>query len=241
MYDFDVYGEWGGAIDPGSADLADLEQVLGIFGAVFLAALAVGLLVGLVLYIFESLGLYRMAGKCRMRYPGLVFIPFVNLYYLGRLAQRGAVAYGKKALPFHVLLPLGGALMALLGGGLATAVTVVGARWIIGFGYRYVDEDAMLGFFGIVLVVSALLVLIALATAVFEYMALYQVYRLFVPENAAVYLVLSILVPVTMPFFLFAAGGREPGGCPASPVAPVPTPAVPQAPATPPQPPMNEG
>lgn len=180
------------------------------------AALAVGLLVGLVLYIFESLGLYRMAGKCRMRYSGLVFIPFVNLYYLGRLAQRGAVAYGKKALPFHVLLPLGSALTALLGGGLATAVTVVGARWIIGFGYRYVDEDAMLGFFGIVLVVSALLVLIALATAVFEYMALYQVYRLFVPENAAVYLVLSILVPVTMPFFLFAAGGREPGGCPAS-------------------------
>lgn len=94
----------------------------------------------------------------------------------------------------------------------------------------------MLGFFGIVLVVSALLVLIALATAVFEYMALYQVYRLFVPENAAVYLVLSILVPVTMPFFLFAAGGREPAapGLAGGPCA-AGTGHAPR------QPPMNEG
>ncbi len=39
---------------------------------------------------------------------------------------------------------------------------------------------------------------------VLQYMVLYQIYKHTTPNNAVVFLVLSIIFPVTMPFFLFA-------------------------------------
>ena len=214
---------------------------MDIFAALIplLIVLALSLLVGLVFYIFQSIGLYKMAKTCGISAPGLAWVPLGNMVILGKLAQRGSAAYGKRGLPYSILLPLGTALGALVMS-IGVGSMMVGA---IQADYGYDEAIAL------IFVVSGLIgylvgILLLIAACVLEYCALYQVYRLFIPENAVIYTVLSILVNVTLPFLLFSLHNRQPfipttstyvsPAAPspyAPPVAPV-TPATPVAPVT---------
>jgi len=52
---------------------------------------------------------------------------------------------------------------------------------------------------------------VAIASAVFRFMALYDLYTSCDPRNSVIYLVLSILFPVTEPFFIFFNRNRDEG------------------------------
>ena len=52
---------------------------------------------------------------------------------------------------------------------------------------------------------------IAIAYAIFRYMALYDLFLSCDPQNAVLFLVLSIFVGVTRPFFLFACRNKDYG------------------------------
>jgi hypothetical protein len=52
--------------------------------------------------------------------------------------------------------------------------------------------------------------LVGIAYAIIYYVALYKVYRIFVEDSATLYLVFSIIINVTAPFFIFFASKRKP-------------------------------
>ena len=52
-----------------------------------------------------------------------------------------------------------------------------------------------------------------------DYIALYKVYKSCTPKNATLYLVLSIVVSVTQPFFVFFSRNKDEGMPPAQPPA----------------------
>jgi len=53
-------------------------------------------------------------------------------------------------------------------------------------------------------------VLAGIAYAIVYYVALFKVYRIFAEDSAVLYLVFSIIINVTAPFFIYSASKREP-------------------------------
>ena len=51
--------------------------------------------------------------------------------------------------------------------------------------------------------------LFPMAYAVYYYGALYRLYRMYKPENAVLFLVLSIIFAITQPFFLFSMRNNQ--------------------------------
>ena len=193
------------------------EEVIGMVLLMFLIPMLIGFVVGLVLYIFESIGLYKLAKNCRLPAPGLAWVPIANGYVLGRLAEISDRTVGKKSLPYRVILPLLEAFTLLMSVvtsffGVILAVRTVELE-------RTGDIVSLEASIGVLLVVLGLLMLVVIAASVFLYLALYRVYRLFAPENAVAFIVVSILFSVTTPFFLFSLRRRQPGA---------PRPAAPQ-------------
>ncbi len=61
---------------------------------------------------------------------------------------------------------------------------------------------------------------VTVVLAVFRYMALYDLYLSFDPENAVLFLVLSIIFAVTEPFFIFFNRQKDRGMPPRAPQQP---------------------
>ena len=54
------------------------------------------------------------------------------------------------------------------------------------------------------------LMAVAMVQLVFEFIALWHIYRLFSPDNAVAFILLSILVSASMPILLFVASRKTP-------------------------------
>jgi hypothetical protein len=62
----------------------------------------------------------------------------------------------------------------------------------------------MMGYAMVILAVAMVMVVVSIVYAVFYYIALYDVYRSCKPDNATLFLVLTILLGVVYPFFLLS-------------------------------------
>ena len=176
------------------------------FAAVFGVIGLISLALWLVLYIFLSLSLYTLAKRRGIRAPGLAWVPVCGArWIMGSLADQyvyfaeGKVKYQRRLLLWlevgmYVLL---GLFFGLMGGMVAGAVIQNGnqvatmAIWML------------LGYF--------LLLVEIIVFAVFQYIALHKIYKSCDPKNTTLFLVLSILFNITMPFFLFACRKKDLG------------------------------
>ncbi len=181
---------------------ANVFAMAAVFGVIGLISLGLGL----VMYIFLSLSLFTLAKRRGILHPGLAWVPVCGArWIMGSLADQyvyfaeGKVKYQRRLLLWlevgmYVLL---GLFFALVGGLVAGAVlqnetqAVTMAIWML------------LGYF--------LLLAEAIVFAVFQYIALYRIYKSCDPKNTTLFLVLSILFNITMPFFLFACRKKDLG------------------------------
>ena len=72
-----------------------------------------------------------------------------------------------------------------------------------------------------VVFISSALFIVAVVAAVFVYIAYYDYFVSCEPNNAVLYLVLSILIPVTLPFFIFFSRKKDDGMPPRRDAQPV--------------------
>lgn len=144
-----------------------------IFGIIS-TFLLVFIVLGLVYYIFSSLGYYTMAKNKGVDNAWLAWIPIGRNYIMGRLVNN-VVPMGSIMLPnaqiFLMIMPVASAVLA--------AVPVLG-------------------------------VILSLVTAVYFYLALYRLYKLYNADKAVLFIVLSIIFAITIPFFIFSMRNREP-------------------------------
>ena len=74
------------------------------------------------------------------------------------------------------------------------------------------ESAAAAGLGGVVMLLSYLAVLVlAIVTAVFTYITLYDLYASCDPNNATTFLVLSIVFGIAMPFFIFFSRNKDLG------------------------------
>lgn len=196
MYGMDGLDMLGGIAGVG------FGMVMGLFVMVFLLMAVIGIGV----YVLQSLSLYTIAKRRGIHKPWLAWIPVGNMWILGSISdQYQYVAKGNVRNRRKVLLWLIVAMYALM-------IPVIGAQ--IGLTAQAIMGYADAGAVGAAVlmgVCSLALVAVSVTAAVFEYMAIYDLFRSCQPENSVMYLVLSIVFSITLPIFLFLCRNKDEG------------------------------
>ncbi len=167
-------------------------------------------------YVLSALGLYTMASRRGLHHPWLAWVPVANLWITGSLADqfryvaRGEIRSKRKTLVIlEILSVLLGAVTLVMGLGVAGRMVSLGLS-------GRMSEAVVLEAFSSLFGVLALLVPAAglgIARKVIRFMALYDIYGSCDPDNKLLFILLSIFIPFTEPFFLFFCRNKD-GGMP---------------------------
>ena len=174
-------------------------------------------------YVLSAIGLYAIAKRRGIHHPWLAWVPVADYWVLGSLSdQYQYVVRGENKSKRKTLLILG-ILSTVVGIAMFVMAISVLVQMILGFGAG-VSEDAMMemvvGMLAGMLGLCVLWAAVEIACAIIRFMALYDVYRSLDPGNSTLYLVLSILVGITEPFFLFFNRNKDLGMPPRRPSDP---------------------
>lgn len=172
--------------------------IVGFMAVVYIFVL----LIGLFAYIMEGLALHRMGKVCGAPYPWLAWIPYANLYALGYVADKDAEVSGRPATHYRHTLPILFVVLSVLSFGL------MGVAVAASIGSP--DGEMTGGVAMLIMLMLLALMAVAMVQLVFEFIALWHIYRLFSPDNAVAFILLSILVSASMPILLFVASRKTP-------------------------------
>ena len=161
-------------------------------------------LVSLAIYVFTALSLYTIAQRRGLHCPWLAWIPVANLWLMGSLSdQYRYLTQGQMKHKRVTLLIWECVSCAMIAGVVVSAFLAVAGESV----------QAIVTLLSLVLVMLA----VAIVYAVLYFMALYDVYASCDPQNAALYLVLSIFFRFLVPVFLFISRDMEKGMPPRKP------------------------
>ena len=194
----------------------DMEQFADIRLLPMLISGVPSFLINVAAYVLTALAIYTIANRRGLKNPWLAWIPVANAWLVGSISdqyryvvKRENRSKRKSLLILRILAVVGGIVIFCLGIGVAVRA-VSGA-------IRNISEEQLLGqIMGPVIGMLGVCVPMAgisIAYMVIRFMALYDIYSSLDPRNSVVFLVLSVLFPVTEPFFLFFSRNKD-GGMP---------------------------
>ena len=173
-----------------------VDRALSIFGKLLTCGVAP--LVSIAIYVFTALALYTIAKRRGIAAPWLAWVPVARLWVLGSLSdQYRYLTQGQIRHKRIMLLVWKGVSWVLTGGIVVSAIAAI--------------AGASVGAILTVLCLALVVVCAAIVYVVLYFMALYDVYASCDPQNAAVYLVLSVFFGFLVPVFLFLSRNLEKG------------------------------
>lgn len=178
-----------------------------------LGSLGFSSLFAILLWVLASIGLTTIANRRGLRNGWLSWLPVGYDWTIGNIADqyrylaRGEVKSRRKAL---LALSIANFVMSVV-----VTVACIGAVGNVLLYAVTTDVDAIvyaiLSSLGSVLFVAVINGGVGIALFVLRCMALYDVYASTSLGNETLFLVLSILFPVTRPFFLFCTRNKDTG------------------------------
>ena len=202
--DREVFGEFAGmaAADPSELGMTLLLQLIAIF---------IGLLVTTVVYVLQSVGLYSIAKRRGIHNPWLAWIPVGNMWIVGSISDqyqyvvKGRIKNRRKTLlglciATTVIMVVTYVVMFVLG------IFVIGA----GMSSDFTDPEFVGPALALVAWVFVLFV-VSIVFAIFQFIALYDLFVSCNPSSGAVMLILCILINNLMPFLIFGMRNRDDG------------------------------
>ena len=177
-------------------------------------------LLGIASYVLTSMALYSLASRRGIGKAWLSWVPILNVWIVGSLSDqyryvvKGQCKSKRKILLILKLVSVIFVQAVVIAGGFLVADVV--RTMMYGIRMEALLSQIlgpMLGIAGLVLPMFGL----AIASAVIYFMALYDVFQSMDPANGVMFLVLSILFPVTEPFFLFFNREKDKGMPPRKP------------------------
>ena len=187
------------------------ESGIAAFMAVYLIICLLSIGFGIASYVLSSLGTYTIAKRRELKNPWMAWVPMLNLWILGSISdQYRYVTQGKHTNKRKWLIGLDIAYLVVF---FVSYIGMIVSVVMEELSYGRVDEESLivsvlLGFLGMMVAMG-----VGIAMYIVRYMALYDLYKSCKPDNAVLFLVLSILVNVTEPFFIFACRNQD-GGMP---------------------------
>lgn len=199
-----------------TSDMA--EDIVMIVIMAVLAVMVISAIVGIVTYVFQSLGMYTIAKRRGIKNPWLAWLPVVSYWISGSISDqyryvvRGQVRYFRVIM---VALSAAGVVLSGLSSAASSAVLLEALEYIAA-------EDTetalqLLSAAGTGSFLSLLGSVTQLALFVFWQIALYDLYTSCDPKNNVLFLVLGIIFSFLVPFFIFANRNKELGMPPRRP------------------------
>lgn len=172
-------------------------------------------IIGLVLagYVLNALALYTMAKSRGINHPWLAWVPYANVWIVGSLSDQYHYVVRREIKNRRtVLLTL--EILTLLFSGVVRSLTVSLSRGVMQSMMfhslnPYIMTSTAVSIIGIVCGVASAAVGIFLMVQ--KYLALYDIYTSCEPDNAVLYLVVSIIFGFLKPLFLFLCRTKEEG------------------------------
>jgi len=161
-----------------------------------------------VSYVLNCVGMHSIAKRRGIRNPWLAWVPVASSCILGSISdQYQYVAKGKIRNRRALLLTMNI---------LVVAVYVVLSVVAVYLPLAVLDsaESAVLPLVLFVVIAWIVMVALLILNAVFTYIALYDLYSSCNPNNAVTFLLLSIFLSVTQPFFVFGCRKKDLGMTP---------------------------
>lgn len=190
------------------------EEVVSFFFTFFIGAIAVSAVIGIAIYLLESISVYKMAKSAQIKNPWLAFIPVANDWVFGTLAEKYKKKNGTKSARFGIILPVleGIVLIETIA---LTIFTVISVKEITGYALDAVNTSSEMApeqFMSLipVIILYFALMAVAFAYAVVFFIALWRVYSSFDKSNATLYIVLSVIFTISVPIILFIIRNRKP-------------------------------
>lgn len=196
------------------AELGLPEEVVSFFFTFFIGAIAVSAVIGIAIYLLESISVYKMAKSAEIKNPWLAFIPVANDWVFGTLAEKYKKKNGTKSARFGIILPVLEGIVLIESIAL-TIFTVISVKEITGYALDAVNTSAEMApeqFMSLipVIILYFALIAVAIAYAVVFFIALWRVYSSFDKSNATLYIVLSVIFTISVPIILFIIRNRKP-------------------------------
>ena len=194
-----------------------LSMFVGFYFLIIFGSLAISL----VSYILQSLGYYTIANRRGIKNPWLAWIPFGVTWIIGSISdQYQYVTMGKTKNRRKLLL------------GLSIGIFAFYILWVIVMVMAAIMAETGVGaaFLGLITIFGVLgIFAIAIASAILQYMCLYDLYRSCNPENSVLFLILSIVVSWLTPVLVFVCRNKDLGMPPRRRPNPQPAYTAPQA------------
>lgn len=181
-------------VTPYVADEFAKELMTGIF----VSSIVFGAIIAIVFYVFRAIGVYKLSKNRGYKKPWLAFIPFVNSYVLGALADNINLCIQKRT-SFRFILLIAETFTSVIG---MMSYPLIFKMMNTGFIYTNNPAEVMDGMSSF-MAFGALSSLLGIATMVITGFVLYRIFMDYEPRNGMIYLILSLLFQIT-PFFLFA-------------------------------------
>lgn len=182
--------------------IPESTEIFGVLGGAFIVLLIAFLLVllafSLVAYIFSGIGIMKMHEKLGLKNGWMAFVPVLNSYAMGKVAEQYIKENGKKSAKFSIILVIG-QIISLVFAIFMVVLLGIGAVFLPTSIYTILDAVLSLLSYGISFIVS-----------IISYIALWRIYAIFSNKNATLYLILSIFLSVVQPFLVFAIRNNEP-------------------------------
>lgn len=190
------------------------EEVVSFFFTFFIGAIAVSAVIGIAIYLLESISVYKMAKSAEVKNPWLAFVPVANGWVYGTLAEKYKKKNGTKSARFGIILPVleGIVLIETIA---LTIFTVISIKEITGYALDAVNTSTEMvpeQFMSLIPVIILYFALMAVAFAyiIVFYVALWRIYSSFDKPNATLYIVLSVVFTIPVPIILFIIRNRKP-------------------------------
>lgn len=190
------------------------EEAISFFFTFFIGAIAVSAVIGIAIYLLESISVYKMAKSAEIKNPWLAFIPVANDWVFGTLAEKYKKKNGTKSARFGIILPVLEGIVLIEAIAL-TIFTVISIKEITGYALDAVNTSTEMApeqFMSLipVIILYFALMAVAIAYAVVFFIALWRVYSSFDKSNATLYIVLSVIFTISVPIILFIIRNRKP-------------------------------
>ena len=192
----------------------DAEASIAVLGSM----LIISLVIGLIFYIFESVGLYTLAKRRGIHNPGLAWVPVARDWVMGSLSDQYALRLGQHK-GYRRILPILGAVVTILAVLILSFSLQFVVRLASGDPVLYAQlyqasnnpEEAVLLIFGSVVPFVSILYIVGIVYMVFYFITLYKLFQSCRPGSAVGYLLLSIFLGFLRPFLIFACRNSDEG------------------------------
>ena len=189
------------------------REILAVVGVVLGITLLITAVVSLLLYIFKAAGLHAIARRRGIRHAWLAWIPLADYWVAGSLSDQYRTTVLNKKSWNRIILPALGVLTGVLS--LAASGMSLG---VLAEMFEYLADGDLQGLVyastlvgGTGELMSLLYDVLDIALLVFWSIALYDIYSSACPKYKVAFLVLGIIFPVTIPFFLFYNRKKDEG------------------------------